>query len=467
MLKKFLSHTSTKTFSLMFSVIFLLNLNYTILKSARRTLAIADLGGSAISIPFFELFGTLPAALLMTFILTKILKRFSLQKVFSVAMFFFTGFFFLFSAIYYPKLVELQHYSWAPYLMKGSSMLFYVMGELWKPTLIQILFLGFINLNLSMDEAKSMYPSLMLGASLGAVVAGPLTVFCNSKILWGMAPVAASHWNHSLILMMISVLLIGIITMMLFQSLNNLFPNQEKPFEKEKEQFSLREAISFFFQSGPLRLMGWIVFADYIAYSLAEVLFLEVLKQKFPLPTDYCTYMGYLSLWHSILTVLSALILAPMVLKKTKWITSAIILPFGLLIIEGIFFFFIVGKDLTLSLFHMDTETYLTVVVAIGSILYCSCRAIKYTLFDPCKELAFIQMPKSSRMKGKIIIDGLCSKFGRGASSATALYLTAISGSLLASAPLSSVVALSVCISLIFATSRLGSELDSPKLANA
>ncbi|MCH9620900.1 MAG: ADP,ATP carrier protein 1 [Chlamydiia bacterium] len=458
--------SSVKVFSLMFGVIFLLNLNYTILKSARRTLAVADLGGSAISIPFFELFGTLPAALLMTYLLTKILKKMSLKRVFISTMTIFTIFFFLFAAIYYPKLILLQKSIATPYLLKGSSMAFYVMGELWKPTLIQILFLGFINLNLSMDEAKSMYPSLMLGASLGAVVAGPLTVFCNSKLLWKLAPINSSHWNNSLILMMLVVLAVGLISSVFFMLLSNSFPQQEKPFEKENSKFSLKEAISFFFQSKPLRLMGWIVFADYIAYSLAEILFLEVLKLKYPLPTDYCTYMGYLSLWHSALTVLSALILAPFVLKKTKWITSAIILPIGLLCVEGIFFFTVVGKDITISLLNLSTESYLSLVVAIGSILYCSCRAIKYTLFDPCKELAFIQMPKSSRMKGKIIIDGLCSKFGRGASSATAIYLTALSGSLLASATLSSVVALSVCISLIFATSKLGNQLDTPELAS-
>lgn len=457
--------SSVKVFSLMFSVIFLLNLNYTILKSARRTLAIADVGGSAISIPFFELFGTLPSALLMTYILTRILKHLSIKKVFIITIFIFSGFFLTFTALYYPKLIAMQQVITTPYLLKVSSMLFYVMGELWKPTLIQILFLGFINLNLSMDEAKSIYPSLMLGASLGAVVAGPITVFCNSKLIWAFAPLSSSQWHHSLILMMTAVLVLATITALLFMEMTKNFNHLEKPFEKEERQFSLKEAISFFFHSKPLRLMGWIVFADYIAYSLAEILFLEILKLKYPMPCDYCTYMGYLSLWHSILTVISALALAPYVLKKTKWITSAIILPIGLLFIEGVFFFFVVGKEFTMDVFALDTQSYLTLVVALGSILYCSCRAIKYTLFDPCKELAFIQMPKASRMKGKIIIDGLCSKFGRGASSAAAIYLTALSGSLLASASLSSVVALGVCISLIFTTSKLGRELETPQPA--
>lgn len=463
---KILKNSSIYTFSLMFGIIFLLNLNYTILKSVRKTLAIADLGGSATSIPFFELFGVLPAAVFMTWFLSKILKDFSMKKVFLFTLFIFICFFIVFAGICYPKLIALENTLYATYISKVSSMLFYIMGELWKPALIQILFLGFINFNLSMDEAKGMYPSLMLGASLGAILAGPITVFCNSKIFWNLYPVASSHWGHSLILMMSIVFFIGCITAMLFSKLCNYFTSTEKNYEQEKK-FSLKDALNFFFQSKSLRLMGWIVFADYIAYSLAEVLFLEVLKHKYPLPNDYCSYMGYLSFWHSILTIFSALFIAPLCLKKIKWVNCAFILPIVLLIFEGVFFFFLCAEELTSTILHLNHSQWLTIVVMIGSVLFCSCRAIKYTIFDPCKEIAFIGMPKSARMKGKIIIDGLCAKFGRGTSSAATLSFVNISGSLLASSYLTSIVAITIILSLILTTNKLGQEIDNPKLTPA
>ena len=46
-------------FSLMFSIVCLLNVNYCILRSARNALVVADLGQGASSIPVFELCGTI------------------------------------------------------------------------------------------------------------------------------------------------------------------------------------------------------------------------------------------------------------------------------------------------------------------------------------------------------------------------------------------------------------------------
>jgi AAA family ATP:ADP antiporter len=259
------------------------------------------------------------------------------------------------------------------------------------------------------------------------------------------------------------VFLSGSITAIFYSKLSKYFSHTEKEYEEERN-FSLKEALDFFLKSKSLNFLGWIVFADYIAYSLVEVLFLEVLKQKYPLPYDYCTYMGYLSFAHSILTISLALVIAPLCLKKLKWLHSALILPISLLVIESIFFFFLCSESLSSFIFNLNHEQWLSVLAILGSILFCSCRAIKYTIFDPCKELVFLGMHKSSRMKGKIVIDGLCSKFGKGASSATTLGFVSLSGSLMASSYLTSIVAISIALSLIFSTKVLSNELDKPKL---
>lgn len=465
-MEKSLKNASVRMFTFMFGIIFLLNLNYTVLKSVRKTLAIADLGGSATSIPFFELFGTMPAAVFMAWFLTKILKKFSMRKVFFVMLFLFISFFILFAGLYYPQLIILQKMVATPKLLTFASMIFYVVGELWKPCLIQILFLGLVNMNLSMDQAKSYYPSLMLGASIGAIAAGPITVFCNSKYLFNLIPLSTDHWNHSLITMMSVVFLTSILTASFYHLLCKNFARNES-YSEEGKKFSLKEALRFFLQSKPLKLMGWIVFADYIAYSLAEVLFLEVLKLKYPHPTDYCSYMGYLSFWHSVLTIFSALFLAPILLKKTRWVTSAIILPLGLFISEGIFFFFLCAEEFSSALFNLSHNDWLGVLVMIGSFLFCSCRAIKYTLFDPCKELALVSLPKASRMQGKLIIDGLCSKFGKGASSAATLSFVSISGSLLGSSTITGIIALLISLSLVVSTTILGEELEQKPLPSS
>ena len=450
---------SLKIFSLMFGIIFLLNLNYTILKNVRKTLAIVDLGGSASVIPFYELFGVLPAALLLTWFLTYILKKNSMRNVFLVTLFIFISFFFLFSCICYPKLSTINNSESSQYLLKLASMSFYVVGELWKPMLIQILFLGFININLDVDAGKKIYPLLMLGSSLGAIAAGPLTIICNSSKIWEAIPLSINKWSHSFLIMMSIVFVIGSLTGFLYIWLSRQL--KESSYTNNKnDTFSLKDAFIFFMNTPSLKLMGWLVFADYIAYSLAEVIFLELLKLKYPLPCEYCSYMGYLSFWHSLLTLISALCIAPFLLKRTRWITSAMILPLSLLIIEVIFFTILCSDKIILNIFQITYNQWLSTLILLGSVLFCSCRAIKYTIFDPAKEIAFIQMPKSSQIKGKLIIDGLCSKFGKGIGSATTMSFSSISGSLIGSAGITSVFSISICFSLVFATRKLGSLIE-------
>ena len=70
-----LDRKSNNLFFLMFGIVSLLNINYAILRSARNALAVADLGGGARSIPWFELCGTMPGAILMTLGLTWLLNR--------------------------------------------------------------------------------------------------------------------------------------------------------------------------------------------------------------------------------------------------------------------------------------------------------------------------------------------------------------------------------------------------------
>src|SRR5262249_7037543 len=149
--------------------------------------------------------------------------------------------------------------------------------------------------------------------------------------------------------------------------------------------------------------------ADYIAYSLGEVIFLDVLKKKYSSPCDYCAFLGNLSSWSSALTIIFALI-APVFLRKYRWVVSALILPLSLLVIEGLFFIFLRSQRLTMNLFGWSDLRWIHAVILLGSMHFSVCRALKYTFFDASKELAFVFLPREQKVKGKLIIDGICTR---------------------------------------------------------
>lgn len=446
-------------FLLMFGIVSLLNANYSILRSARNTLAVVALGTDASSIPIFELCGTMPGAVLMVFLLTRLLNRFSLLKVFLITLGAFSGFFLFFAVVIYPSLHlwtdSLAQWTWFPghewisiLLPQCFSMLFFVMAELWKIALLTVLFWGLVNQYIPLDDAKKIYAPLMLGGSVGTMLSGPIIKFCTSSY------VSAGSWSYSLTLMMLTLSILGLLTAWLYIQLCSRLEGpkyiEEKIVEKENH-ISMWESIKLCLKSKYLLLLAWITIADYVAYALGEVIFLDVLKQKFPNPQDYCAYNGALSSWSGLLTAFSALVVTPYLMRKCRWVVSSLVTPICLLITEGAFF---------LTLWNPASKGNLELLVFLGTLFYCLVRAAKYTLFDTSKEISFLLLPPLEKMQGKLVIDGLCSRIGRAGASLVSILLIQIYGGVLASALMTGWIALAIGTSCAVSTLRLGLLVD-------
>ncbi len=434
-----------RLFLLMMGVVCCLSTSYAILRSARNALTVADLGGGAGSIPWFELCGTMPGAVLMTFGLTWLLNRFSITRVFFIALFIFVAFFVVFTFGVYPWLVHASGLT-----AKLGSMLFFVMAELWKIALITVLFWGLINQHIAIENAKRFYAPLMLGGSVGTMLASPLVSLCTSDAL------SNKSWSVSLGLMTGFVFLLSGLTAWLFAKLWRQLSAQSTPQQaatsSNEPRLSVFESIRVCLSSRYLLLLAWLTIADYIAYALGEIVFLDVLKQRYPDPRIYCDFMGKLSLWNGSLTAVSALVITPYVLKKFRWSVASLVTPACLFLTEGAFFF---------ALWHPSFSTNLPLLVALGSLFFCLVRAAKFTLFDTSKEISFVLLPPLEKMQGKLVIDGMCARIGRGSASFLSLGLIQLCGSVAATIPIAGGVALAIGASCVLATSRLGALVEA------
>jgi AAA family ATP:ADP antiporter len=448
---------SVALFYLMFGIVCLLNVNYAILRSARNALTVADLGGGAGAIPWFELCGTMPGAILMTIGLTWLLNRYSIYRVFFITLGIFISFFLLFALCIYPLLpswvlwTKIQfpnHLYVAKYLPIILSMLFFVMAELWKIALLAVLFWGLVNQFIPFEAAKRFYAPLMLGSSIGTILAGPLVSFCTSD--W----VSGGSWSQSLAIMMCLITAVSVLICGLFVALwKTLISNFPSNFSAQGEQIEERGGLSVWesfmicCRSKYLLLLGWLTIADYIAYALGEVVFLDILKQRYPDPRQYCDFMGQLSFWNGVLAAASAVILTPLLLRKCRWMVASLITPLCLLVTEGAFYF---------AVWHPTLSKDLALCVFLGSAFFCLVRAAKYTLFDTSKEISFLLLPPLEKMQGKLVIDGMCARLGRGGGSFFSLMLIQLCGGVLASIPIAGGIALGIATSCVIATTKLG-----------
>jgi AAA family ATP:ADP antiporter len=229
---------------------------------------------------------------------------------------------------------------------------------------------------------------------------------------------------------------------------------QEK---KEKETLSLWTSIQACMKSRYLALLAWVTIADYIAYALGEVVFLDVLKTAYPDPKDYCHFMGKLSFWSGALTALSALVVTPILMKRCRWVVASLVTPLCLLITEGAFFF---------SLWHPSLAKEIGLLVFLGSAFFCLVRAAKYTLFDTSKEISFVLLPSLQKMQGKLVVDGMCARLGRGGGSFVTLALVQVSGGVMATAPIAGALAIFIALSCCLATSKLGALVERRETMN-
>lgn len=472
------NHPSFRLFILMFSIVCLLSINSDILRSARNALTVADLGGSAALIPHFELYGTLPGAILMTWLITRLMKRWPIHKVFLMTLSLFLGFFNLFAFVIYPLLSAwLTSIGGEPTLILsncivGATMSFYVIGELWKVIFLAVLFWALVNQYMALSEAKSFYGPLMLGTSLGAILSGPLISLCTSDLGSRWFRLAQEPWAHSLDLLVILITLVGLCIAALYLRLWGLLNERSSSHQLSKEQAEYQEKISFkecliaCFRSPYLLLLAWIVCADYLAYSLGEVVFYDVVKEYYPHPRDYCHYMGKLTSWTGIATFLSSVIITPWLLKRYKWVVTSIITPFSLMLTGTTFFLIFCMRDHWEPWRQIIGFDWIQVMVMLGSIQYCLCRAAKYTLFDSSKELAFVMLPNISKIQGKLIIDGIGARFGRGTASFVSIVLIQTFGGIKACALLMGLIAVATAISSTWATFRLGKLVEEQNETN-
>lgn len=462
-------------FGCMFLIVALINMNFNILRSMRNTLVVADAGGSASFIPYFELFGTFPASILLTWTLSRLMRFCSFRRVFSLTMLFFLGFFLVFAFGIYPHKNAIQALleerlallsQFKVIITHWPDMIFYIMSELWKVALISVIFWGFLNQKLSLEQAKRFYPPLLLGSSVGTILAGPVTVFSTSLFSWNLLGLSSHRWQHSLYLLTIFMVLCGLITLFLFdflfkkldplQSRESFAPaNQKEPFSKKL--LSLTSSFRYLMRSRYLSALLLIVTAEYICYALGELVFLETLKAKFPLPSDYCQYMGSLSFWMGIATAFSALFLTPYLLQKYPWSKTIVVTPFLMMGITFAFFFvvFCGNSGIFLGFSPISMAAFL------GSLHFCICRATKYTMFDAIKELAFIPLNDEGQMKGKLIIDGIGSRMGRGGSSLISIVLFLALGGPSESALFIGILAIAISAISIPAARYIGQEMES------
>lgn len=445
--------------------------NYTILRDTKDVLVVTAPGSGAEIIPFLKTWVNLPMAIGFTVLYAKLANTLSTEALFYVCIIPFIAFFFSFAYIMYP-LRDVLHptvycqnlLEWAgprfagpiAILRNWTFCLFYVMAELWGSVVVSLLFWGFANQITTVDEAKQFYPLFGLGANVALIFSGRAVKYF-SQVRAGLPP-GVDGWLISLQGMMGMVAIGGVLITATYWLLNRTVVKKIKAGEgkkkKEKMKLSVGESFTFLAKSPYIRDLATLVVAYGISINLVEVTWKSKIKAQFPNPNDYSSFMGDFSTATGTVTFLM-MILSRVIFAKWGWGTAALITPTVLLITGIIFFALVLFSDpLTPALASIGL-TPLFAAVLVGAAQNVFSKSAKYSLFDPCKEMAYIPLDRETQVKGKAAIDVICNPLGKSGGALIQQFMIVGFGSLAASTPYLGLILLGIVLAWIAAAKSL------------
>lgn len=457
---------------LILSQFFLIIFVYHLLKDLKDTLVITSSDAGAQVIPFLKIWVILPFAILVSYLFSKIYQKFGREKTLYFFVIGLLSAYAIFAFCLFPlrNALSLERVAdmltlTLPVGCKGFiSMVcfwiytfFYLAAELWSMMILTVLFWGYLNDITSPDQAKSFYPICVFVGNCAGILSGQTSRFlCHSLM-------DVLSWQETLqiIVSMIIVCGIGIMGISRVLALSESpslsdHPSVSQQPKKSKPVISFKESCLCIVQSRPLLCIAILVVGFGLTSNLIEVVWKETIKSNYPLPQAYNAYVNQLTSLIGVLAVFMSLV-SRWVFQNFKWSKIALLSPVSLFVTSFVFFFFMQLPEEYLnpfaSFFNMNG---LYLVMTLGSVYYVLALTAKYTIFDMCKEMAFLSINPSERMRAKSVIDSVGSRLGKSGSSCLYQFLLVLFGSTAGHIPIIGITAVFVIGVSIIATRKLG-----------
>ena len=397
------------------SIFFMISFNYSILRSLKDIYVLEHAGAEVIY--YLKLFGVTPAIILMTIFYGKLSKKTDRDGRFNAVLAYFVVFFGLSYLFFIPNLEALQLNNFADRLnvilpqMKSfwemvrywPLSLFYINAEAWGTMALGVLFWTFVNDITGIEQSKRFYSFLSLGAALGLILSGTLLKALSNdiNIMLGLG------------LGLISTIIV-VYNIFARDIKRNpaLYQVDHKP-KKKKEKLSFWASCKFLARSQYLALIAVLI----ISYGVVISLFESVWKAKLKELTAgdggmLANIYGDQGIASGILSIVLIIFLSAPIMNR-GWRFAASVTPVITLIATLVFFAFLYFQDSLSSVTAFLGASPLSLAVMVGLMNVVFIKAVKYILFDPTKERAYVPLDEESKVRGKAAVDGVGSRLGK------------------------------------------------------
>jgi ATP:ADP antiporter, AAA family len=443
---------------MMFCILFI----YTLLRDTKDAILVNAPGAGAESLAFAKGIGVTASAIIFMILYTKAANLFNREGLFYATALPFLIFFGCYPYCIYPFVSSLHmsletihsyqelypNIKWIiPLVGNWTYTLFYILAELWGSAVLSLLFWQFANAITPVKEARRFYGMFGFLGNFGLLLSGPAIIFVSESI-HNLGLSRGESTGLMLKYLMAFVIVAGAVLLYTFYWINRKVLTDKRYYDpeamgeskKKKAKLSMTESFKYILQSPYLGFIAMLVLAYGVSINVFEGVWKGQIKIAYPTEVEYNRVMGGLSTLTGGIAVILMLI-GSNLLRAFSWRTCALITPFVL--ITGILIFFsVIYYNNTLMPDGMKivdaisqgiiNRELIVVVVGVGLFVNAFGKAVKYSLFDPTKEMAYIPLDPELKVKGKAAVDVIGGRGGKSAGSYIQMgLLTIFSGSAL------------------------------------
>jgi AAA family ATP:ADP antiporter len=417
-----------KKFLPMAAMMFCILFNYSSMRSIKDGFVVTGIGPEAIG--FLKTYVVLPFAILAMVAYSKLCNIMNQQKVFYTISLFFMSFLALFAFVLYPNpeffhadpntisalVADYPNFQWFFKIAgKWTFASFYTVAELYGSLMLSLLFWQFANQITKTNEAKRFYSMFgllgnfalpLVALVVGALLSDDIT-FISKDLRF--IPVICIN----IFCVLLTIVLYAWINANVLTDPTLCDPAGSAKKKKKKPKLSLGDSFKMIVTSRYLGYLVTLVLAYGVSINLVEGVWKAKLKEMYPTKEAYTMFMASFQGYQGIAAIIFMLI-GSNILRIVSWKTAASFTPIMIFITGSAFFSFIIF-DNTIGLYIavMFGTGPLAMAVVIGTAQNVLSKAVKYSLFDSTKEMAYIPLDDEMKTKGKAAVDVIGGRFGK------------------------------------------------------
>jgi AAA family ATP:ADP antiporter len=468
---------------------FFASFNLVLLSASKDALIVTAPGGGVEVIPFLMTYGVLPASVAFMLAYAAAVEALPPRAVFYAATAPLLGFYAAFAFGLHPHAAALHPHAAADALAAAlpaglsggvavlrnwTFSLYFVAAELWGGVVISLLFWGLANEVCAVRDAKAIYPLLGIAANVALIAAGRYLRLLATATA-GAPPGAALRATVASVLAGGAIMFVtkAYIDAQLLppagaaaaaaassssSSSSSSPPSPPRSAKKKAPKPSAAESVATLTRSPKIRNLAALVVSYGLAHRLFEVAWKGALRAANPDAGAFAAALGDVSTLTGCATIVMMLA-GRLVFQHAGWGVAAAATPAVMLATGGVFF------AASLAANAGGQPALLAAAVLAGSATQVCARSFKYSLFDPAKEMVYIELSREEKTKGKATVDLVGSQVGKSGASLTLQALLLACGSLSASLPVLAAAFVAMCAYWLRAVAQLNTLLAAESTA--